>query len=102
MYKTLTTSQVVDALRDDSSACWSYAGAEALAEYLEDIEEGAGEEMELDVVAIRCDFAEYASAAEAIRDYCGDEMDEEEALDYLRERTLVVEIPAGGVIVQAF
>ena len=101
MYKTLTTGQIVDALRDDSNP-WSYAGAEALAEYLEDLEESTGQEMELDAVAIRCDFAEYSTAVAAIRDYCGDEMDdEEEALEYLRERTLVVEF-AGGVIVQAF
>ena len=116
MYKQLTTSQVVEALWSESSS-WSYAGATALAGYLEEIEEGAGEEMELDVVAIRCDWAEYSTAVAAIRDYCGpdeldedeldeDELDEDEkeaaARDYLRERTAVIEIPAGGVIVQAF
>ena len=61
MKETLNTHQVANALFKDENAAWTYAGALALAEYLEQFEDDTGEEMELDVVAIRCDFSEYAS-----------------------------------------
>lgn len=37
---------------------FSYDGLEVLFEYLESIEEGTGEEIELDVIALCCDFSE--------------------------------------------
>ena len=61
MKTTLTTRQIVDALGTDKNANWSYQGASALAEYLEEIEGDTGEELELDVVAIRCDYSEHPS-----------------------------------------
>lgn len=107
MKETLSTSQVADRLRADENAGWTYHGAKALAEYLEQIEEDTGEEMELDVVAIRCDFAEYASAQEAASEYDWEPDDddederEEKALDYLRDKTQVIEFDK-GVIIQQF
>ena len=105
---TLSTSQIADALRADTNAGWSYAGAVALAEYLDNLDEETGEETELDVVSIRCDFTEYDSALEAAKDH-GLEVDEdddedeqeENALEYLRESTTVIEFQ-GGVIIQAY
>ena len=38
---------------------FSYAGLEALFEYLEQLEEDTGEEMEFDMVGICCDYTEY-------------------------------------------
>lgn len=61
MKKTLTTYDIADALYADENANWSRAGAFALAEWLEEMEESTGAETELDVVAIRCDFAEHDS-----------------------------------------
>ena len=125
MKKTLTTSQAVDALRRDESAGWSYRGAIALVEYLEQYEQDLGEQVELDVVAIRCDFSEYKSALEAYTDRADglaelyeaqgvdipdcntttkeerDEEAEELALEWLRERTTVIEFD-GGVIIQDY
>lgn len=104
---TLTTSQVADELRKDSNAGWSYAGANALAEYLD---ENAGEETEFDCVAIRCDFSEYSSAQDAAEAYGweadshieedGSECDAD-ALQWLQDRTQVIEF-SGGVIVANF
>lgn len=37
---------------------FSYDGLEILFDYLEQYEEGTGEEVELDVIALCCDFAE--------------------------------------------
>ncbi len=56
---TLSVSQLADLLRDDDNAGWSYCGAEVLAQHLEDLSEDIGEDIEVDVVAIRCDFSEH-------------------------------------------
>jgi hypothetical protein len=61
MKTTLTTYDIANALSNDEFAGFSRAGAFALAEYLEEYEESTGEELELDVIAIRCDFSEYDS-----------------------------------------
>jgi len=61
---TLNTSDIAHALKSDKNAAWSWNGAKALAEYLEQLEEDTGEEMEMDVCAISCDFSEYASLEE--------------------------------------
>jgi hypothetical protein len=60
MKKTMTTYDIAHELIGDENANWSRAGAFALAEYLEELEESTGEEMEFDHVAIRCDWSEYA------------------------------------------
>lgn len=61
MKQSLSTSQVVDALMSDKNANWSLEAAKALTEYLEDLEEDQGEQIELDIAAIRCDYIEYPS-----------------------------------------
>jgi len=112
MYETLTISQVADALLADENASWSYSGARALAEYLEDYEDQTGESLEFDRVAIRCDFSEYETAVEAAEE-CGFEGDEEASLEWLQERTTAFAFTSAfasmsldnnesGVIVAAF
>jgi len=64
MKTTLSTSDIAHALKSDENAAWTWNGAKALAEYLEEYEESTGEELELDVCAIRCDFSESASLEE--------------------------------------
>ena len=108
MKKTLSTSEAADLLMADINAGWSYAGARALVEYLENLEEDTGEAIEFDRVALRCEFAEYESAREAAED-CGWEPDEdadsedaeEAALEWLNNRTTVITFN-GGVIIQQF
>jgi len=72
MKKTLTTYDIAHELLADEYASWSYAGAFALAEHLEEYEESCGEELEMDVVAIRCDFSEYSSLQEWADEYFSD------------------------------
>jgi len=64
MKKTLTTYEIAHELLQDENAAWSQAGAFALAEHFQEYEDSVSEELELDVVAIRCDFSEYASLEE--------------------------------------
>lgn len=86
---------------------FSAAGLAALFDYLEEYESSTGEEMELDVIAICCDFSEYETAVEAAEQYSYtfDGMDEDEAeaeaLEHLRNQTTVIEFD-GGVIIQDF
>ena len=118
MKRTLSTYDVAGALMADTNAAWSRAGAYALAEYLEEIERESATEMEMDVCAIRCDFSEYASATLAARAYGNDysadlynedDTEDEDAdkkteaycLEWLQERTQVIQFD-GGVIIQDF
>jgi hypothetical protein len=113
MKATLSTSQAADLLKADSNARWSRAGAYALVEHLEQLEQDCGTEIEFDVVAIRCDFSEYGSALEAANDKgfepnpnLGEEKQSEEdkeadALSWLQDQTEVIEFE-GGVIIRSF
>jgi len=85
-------------LRPDN---FSYAGLDALFDYLEELEEDTGEEIEFDVIAICCDYSEYKSATEAVKDYVGEEMTEKEALEYLQDKTFIIEFD-GGIIIQNY
>lgn len=110
MKTTLSTTEAANILIADTCARWSRAGAFALVEYLEELEDSTGEEMEFDRVAIRCDFSEYDSLQEAAEDYGwkpdshieedGSECDAD-ALQWLQDRTSVIEFD-GGVIIQNF
>lgn len=80
MKKTLTTYDIAHELLQDTNAAWTRAGAFALAEHLEQYEEETGEEMELDVVAIRCDFSEYSSLEDWAVDYFSDSKQASDAM----------------------
>jgi hypothetical protein len=117
MKKTLSTYDAAHLLLADDSANWSYAGAFALAEYLEELEADCGQEMELDTVAIRCDFAEYSSLQDWAIEYFGgvpealeglgveDETELDELEDGIRAHIhgegILVEFD-GGIIVSSF
>lgn len=97
MKLTLTPMQAAERLSDGQSG-FSFAGAYALAEYLEKIDA----DMEFDEVAIRCQFSEYASALDAAADYGyvpDEEGSREEAREWLAQRTAVIPFE-GGVVVQ--
>ena len=111
MYQTLSTSEAVDILRADQYAGWSAAGARALVDHLEQVEEETGERIEIDPVALRCEFSEHSSAVEAAAeagwDGTTDDEDaaEEAALEWLRDRTVAIVFDgrdASGVIVGSF
>jgi hypothetical protein len=116
MKMTLSTYQIADALKNDTCARWSYNGSLALAEYLEEYEESTGEELELDVCAIRCDFSEYSSLLDWAHDYFSnaleelgfdetEENDDDEVdakiREYIQYHGTLIEFE-GGVIVSSF
>ena len=111
MKLTLSTTEAVNHLLADTKANWSYAGARALIEHLEELENANGEELELDVVALRCDYSEWDTALECAIEHGytpenGDvsplgEIDldaEMDALDWLYDRSIVIKFPAGLIV----
>ena len=72
MKHTLTTDQAARLLLSDENARWSKPAAYALIKYLEELEDETGLEMEFCVVAIRCDWSEYDTAAQVATAYAID------------------------------
>ena len=120
MKTTLNTYEIADALLNDNNASWSLNGAKALAVYLEQYEQECGIELELDVMAFRCEFSEYSSLEEWLTDYYGQTLeesfksagvdlegdeDEEERDDLIRshihDHGRLIEFD-GGIIVSSF
>lgn len=97
MKTSINFSEFCNAFRDmDRNENFSYEGKKALFYFLEEMEEQTGEEYELDVIALCCEFAE-SSTDELIADYGIDvseaEDDEEKAEiveEYLQDCTAVV------------
>ena len=103
MIKTITEWDFVNSFDDvNRSNNFTVAGRKALFEMLEEL----SPDMELDPIAICCEFTEYASLEEWKQDYeyVAEDEDEEDdyALDYLRDQTLVLELGNGGIIIQAY
>ena len=73
------------------------AGLVALFDYLEAFEAETGEEIELDVIALCCDFVEYENIAEFNSDYGTDF----ESRDEIGE-TFVIDVDGDAFIIHAF
>lgn len=95
MKHTLSTSQVAHALMQDTNANRSYEEATALSEYYEEYEESTGEELELDVVAIRCERSSYtAEELYSSYDHNGDYEESNDFdwfIEHLQQSTTVIE-----------
>lgn len=101
---------------------FTYNGKVALFNYLEQLSDDIGEDIELDTIALCCEYSEYQTAWEAMEQYqpeniptvdIVDENDngknlveiaeesEKLALEWLQERTQVIEFDS-GIIIQNF
>ena len=96
MKQTINVSDFRDAfMRSGRGGQFSYEALGLLFDYFEHLEEDFGEEMELDVVAICCQYSEdtYQGIAKAY-DIDIEGLDEEEAMaavrDYLEQNTTIV------------
>ena len=102
MKQTITSSHFVDAFRDHGRENqFSYDGLIALFDYLEQYEEETGEELELDVIALCCEWCEYASCIEAAKELDETFEDDTEAFEWLLDQTTVICFD-GGVIIANF
>jgi hypothetical protein len=121
MKTTLSTTEAAEILIADTYANWSRAGAFAIVEYLEELEDSTGEKMEFDRVAIRCDFSETTSLQDWIVEHFGaksllfalefadiefDDLEDSEEIDakireYIQDHGQLIEFD-GGIIVSSF
>tara|TARA_X000001382_G_scaffold113228_1_gene90934 strand:+ start:228 stop:530 length:303 start_codon:yes stop_codon:yes gene_type:complete len=85
-----------DAGREDQ---FSLDALTVLFHHLEEWESQMSEPMELDVIAICCDYEEYDSIEDFQRDY-GEEM--YSSIEDIKERTLLLAKPISGFVIQKF
>jgi len=111
MKTTVSNSDFHDAFRSyDRMENFSYEGRNLLFDFLEEMESDTGEEMELDVIAICCDFNEDTVEGIASNysidlsdfDEDDDEGRKEAVLEYLNDNTMVVGETPTGIVYQAF
>jgi len=98
MKKTVYFNDFYDAFQAKRSNNFSYEGLQALFDYLEQYEQDCGQELELDVIAICCDFAEYDSIDEFKYNY-GDEY---QTLNDIEQETTLINIDDQKFIIQSF
>jgi len=87
---------------------FTYEGQEVLFDFLEEMEQSTGEEFELDVIALCCDF--YESSPDEVAESYGVDLsdcaDDEEKMETVREyldgETMVAGTTSGSIIYQAF
>jgi hypothetical protein len=89
MYQTINKCDFHDAFTSIRPNNFSYDGLDALFDYLEQYEEDTGEKIELDVIALCCEYTEFDNIAEFQDNYTTDA----ETLEDIRELTTVIEIP---------
>jgi hypothetical protein len=77
---------------------FSYDGKRALYDYLTDLEDETGEEFELDVIGLCCEYMEYENLAEFKADY-GDEY---ETIEDIEQETTVILVDDESFIIQVF
>jgi len=108
MKTTVTDQDFIQAFHDyGRQDQFTRAGLHALFEYLEQYEEDTGEELELDVIALCCDFSEH-DLEDLEREYGylldGDEMPDTIATwaSFLQDHTQVIPVDDEYLIVHGF
>lgn len=118
MKTTVDFSLFCNSFSDAYNNNFSFEGKRALFDYLSMVERDTKEELELDIVALCCEYTEYDSAWDAMYAYQPDDMpvegepgddlvaiqikNEAAAANWLGERTALIEVPGKGVIIQNF
>ena len=78
---------------------FSYSGLRALFNYLEEYEQDTGEEIELDVISLCCDYVEL-DEDETREQY--NIPDDEDWQEFLRDQTTVIDVDDSRVIIQQY
>lgn len=95
----VTESMFIQAFKDyGREDNFSEAGLSAMYEYFTELEQGIGEEIELDVIGLCCAFSEYTSLGEFQAVYS----DDYDSLDLIRDYTTVIEIDEDAFIIEDF
>ena len=102
MKTTIDKSAFADAFRmHDRYYQFGYVALSSLFDYLEELEQDSGEEIELDVIALCCDYA-VSTVEELARDYSIEAEEGEDLRDavlaYLNDNTIVIDDDCEGSI----
>ena len=99
MIRTINEYDFIDAFKKmGRTDNFSTSGLIALYEYLEMLGDDLGQEIELDVIALCCEYAEYDNLEEFQADY-GDEY---ETIEDIQSATSVIMIDDDSFIIQQF
>ena len=108
----LSKYSFADLFKGDRADQFSRCALEALFEDLEELSEGIGKDVQVDIVEICCNWTEYEGAEllRAYPNYLPDDLssydDEDEAVSALigalRDETRIIELSNGCTLVQAF
>jgi hypothetical protein len=110
MKTTVYFSEFCDYFRDIRPDNFSYQGLRVLFDYLEEIENSCGEESELDVIGLCCDFAEsdwqtiaadYDNLIELDKNQSDDEQ-KVKVLDFLADQGFLIGETADSIIYRQF
>jgi hypothetical protein len=96
MKDTVTRSTFTNAMRES----FTYEAIQALWDYFEQYESDTGEELELDPVALRCEFNEYSSLEDFHNDY---DKEEYPTMEDIENSTTVIPFEkTEGFLIRAF
>ena len=98
MIEVVTESQFIDRFRKIRPTNFTYEGVQALFEYLEQYEDDTGEEIELDVIGLCCEFYQYDNLKEFQDDYGKDY----ECIEDVENETMVVPVDEESFIIRQF
>ena len=99
MFDTVTRNDFIEWFRksEERKNQFTYEGLDALFDHLEEYEEGTGEKIKFDPIAICCDYTEYKNIEEYKENYAlGNNINE------IRELTTVIETKNKGFIIQNY
>ena len=95
MKQTITLSDFRDSFQKIRPENFSYEGLEVLFDYLEQYEQGSGQEIELDVISLCCDYSE-SLIEDVLKEY------NLESLEELESETMVLKVDDETVIYQNY
>jgi len=93
MIQHINFSQFCDAFWDTYKNNFTYDGKRALFDYLEQLENETGEKIELDIVALCCEYTEYKDLKEVQEQY-----PKIQTIEELQDNTTVIEFDSGLII----
>tara|TARA_Y100001947_G_scaffold50367_1_gene41833 strand:- start:141 stop:440 length:300 start_codon:yes stop_codon:yes gene_type:complete len=99
MIVVVTKSYFRDAFLERRPENFSRKALDCLFEYLTEIEDDSGEQVEVDVISICCAFCEYESLEEFHGDYSKEDYPD---LDAISERTVCLDTGDGGFVIESF
>ena len=98
MKQTVHFEDFYNAFKSSRPNQFTYDGLKSLYDYLIQYEEDTGEELDLDVIALCCDYTEYKNFQELKKEYL-----DYETLEDFQDKTTVIPIEnTQGLIVRQF